>query len=67
MGDKVYFEITKFVKGDKKAYVTYSHHDNDWRIMGDIKITGFKFRMNAVLNITKLGFKKKERVRYVGE
>lgn len=63
----MYFEITKFVKGDKKVYVTYSHFKSCWCIMGDIKINGFKFRMNAVSYLIRTGFEKKECVSYVGE
>lgn len=63
----MYFEITKFVKDNLKAYVTYSHHNSHWCIMGDIKINGFKFRIEAVSYLYKLGFEKKERVSYVGE
>ena len=63
----MYFEITKYVRDDKKAYVTYSHLKSCWCIMGDVKISGFKFRMNAVMLLIHDGFEKKECVSYVGE
>lgn len=63
----MYFEITKFIKGHQKAYVTYSHRTESWHIMGDIRIGGYKFRMMAVKDLIDAGFRQKERVSYVGQ